>query len=282
MLCRIGEIEVWRVLDWQGLFLPPEELFPNAPEDVAQIIEGLAPRSICQDTGCVILPVQGFLLKAPSHNILVDTCVGNHKTSASLPFWDNLTDERFLAGLTAAGVGPADVHYVLCTHLHIDHIGWNTRLENGQWVPTFPNAKYLMPRADEQAMNGRGLAMYEESISPIIKAGQAEWVDWEHHLGDSVSLFPTPGHTMGHVSIQLRSGGQEAMITGDAIHSSAQCQHPHWHFQFDRDADLAVRSRRKLLETTSERGMVVLGTHFTLPSIGRIVQDGDVFRWEDI
>lgn len=281
MLCRIGEIEIWRVLDWHGLFWPPKELFPNAPDDVAHIMEALAPGSVDAETGRLILPVQGFLLKTPDHIILVDSCIGNHKTSQTQPFWNNLSGTRFLAALTAAGVAPEDVDYVLCTHLHIDHIGWNTRLEDGRWVPTFTNAKYLMPRADEQMMNGRGLAVYEESISPIIEAGQAEFVDGEHHLGDSVSLMPTPGHTAGHVSILLRSEGKEAVITGDAIHSSAQCQHPHWHFKYDRDAQQAVTSRRTLLETCAERGLTVLGSHFTLPSIGHVTSDGNVFRWTE-
>lgn len=281
MLCRIGDIEIWRLLDWHGLFLPPEKLFPNAPEDVAQIIEGLAAGSVCPETGRLILPVQGFLLKTPDHVILIDSCIGNHKTSTSLTFWHNLTDTRFLSALTAAGVEPADVDYVLCTHLHIDHTGWNTRLENGKWVPTFPNAKYLMPRGDEDMVKGGDQRLFNENISPIIEAGQAEFVDSPHALGDCVSLMPTPGHTPGHVSILLRSGGKEALITGDAIHSSAQCQHPDWEFVFDFDAEMAKTSRRHLLETCSERGLTVLGTHFTLPSIGQITSDGDVFRWTE-
>lgn len=279
MLTRVGDIEVWRILDWHGLFLPPSELFPNAPGDVADIIEALAPGSVDARSGRLILPVQGFLLKTPDQVILVDTCIGNHKTSKSLPMWNDLSGDRFMAALTAAGAAPWDVDYVLCTHLHIDHVGWNTRLENGQWVPTFPNAKYLMPAADDRVMQDLGLPMYDESISPVIASGQAEFVEGVQDLGDHVTLMPTPGHTAGHVSIRLKSGGKEAVITGDAIHSSAQCQHPHWQFKFDYDGQEAIQSRRKLLETSAEHGVLVLGTHFTLPSIGRVEVDGDAFRW---
>ncbi len=280
MLCRVGEIEVWRVLDWQGLFLTPEELFPNAPQDVAQIMEALAPGTVCPDTGRVNLPVQAYVLKTPERTILVDTGVGNDRTNASLTFWDKLGDTQLMAELARAGVTPEDIDHVLFTHLHIDHIGWNTRLEDGEWVPTFPNATYLMPGADNDSMKGRGVASYDESIAPIVASGQAEFVDADIDLGPGISLIATPGHTPGHVSVLLESGDDGAVLTGDAIHSTAQCQHPDWQFKFDWNGEIAVASRRKLLEMCVERNLTVMGTHFVLPSIGRVVADGDVFRWE--
>ncbi len=280
MLCRIGEIEVWRILDFHGPFLPAEDLFPNAGPDVARLIAEHVPEQIDLDTGRVILPVQGFLLKTPSHTILVDACVGNDKSIPRHPYWHQRSSSRFLASLTAAGLEPADVDYVLCTHLHVDHIGWNTQLMDGRWVPTFPNAKYLLPEADNEALR-EGLAdSYTESVLPVIVAGQAEMVSAGHRLGDHVTLVPTPGHTPGHVSVLVQQGGAEAVITGDAIHTAAQCWYPEWTFRFDMDPERAIASRRELLQDATETRRTVLGTHFALPSIGQIEAHGDVFRWK--
>ena len=186
-----------------------------------------------------------------------------------------------MASLTAAGIGPEDVDYVLCTHLHTDHVGWNTKLEDGRWVPTFPNARYLVPGADEEHFaNGAGNS-YKQSVLPLIEAGQIERVTSEHMLGDHVNLIPTPGHTPGHVSVLLKSGNSEAIITGDALHTTAQCWHPDWQFKYDVDGEMAVKSRRRLLEDASEANRKVLGSHFALPSIGHVVAKGGAFRWEE-
>lgn len=282
MLCRIGDVEVWRILEICAPFREPKELFPNAGPEVRSIIEALVPGSICASSGQLILPIQGFLLKTPSHNILVDSCVGNHKNIPGHPDWHQRDEGRFMAALTAAGVGVADVDYVLCTHLHVDHIGWNTQLQNGRWVPTFPNARYLMPSGDEEMLRMRSGNSYEESVLPIMEAGQAELVDAGHQLGDNVELVPSPGHSPGHVSILVRSGGREALITGDALHSSAQCWHPDWHFKFDADPELAGTSRKQILERCSETGCLVLGSHFMLPSVGHVKWEKSAFRWSDL
>lgn len=280
MLCKIGDVEVWRILELNGPFREAETLFPTAGPDVAKIMEAEAPGQIEAATGRVILPVQGFLLKTPDTIVLVDACVGNHKT-AGFPDWHMRDDDRFMASLKAAGIGPDDVDYVLCTHLHVDHIGWNTQLVDGRWVPTFPNARYLMPGADIRMYEAlpEPHPSYSESILPVIAAGQAEEVTTDHTLGDLIDLIPTPGHTPGHVSVRIRSNGAEAVITGDAIHTTPQCRYPEWHFTYDADAELAVTSRRHLLETVSDSGARVLGTHFLLPSIGRVKAKGDAFEW---
>lgn len=282
MLCKIGEVEVWRILEIHAPFMRPEDLFPNAGPDVGTLIETLVPGGICQHSGRLILPIQGFLLKTTDSVILVNSCVGNDKTHEALPDWHQRSDTRFEAALQAAGVGFEDVDYVLCTHLHSDHVGWNTRLMDGRWVPTFPRARYLMPSEDEAMQRARAGDMYLESVLPVIVAGQAELVQAGHMLGDCVTLIPTPGHTPGHVSVRIASGGAEAIITGDALHSTAQCAHPDWHFRFDSDAAQAVTSRRFLLETASEAACLVLGSHFSLPSIGRVATDRQAFRWTAI
>lgn len=279
MLCRIGEVEVWRILEINAPFLTPEKLFPTAGPELHHVLREHAPGQLCEQSGKLILPIQGFLLKTPDHVILVDACVGNDKT-ASHADWNGRSDGRFLAALTAAGVTPEEVDYVLCTHLHVDHVGWNTRLENGQWVPTFPKAKYLLPAEDVAHYGANPGDTFTESVLPVIEAGQAEEVQPGHCLGDHVRLVPTPGHTPGHVSVLIHSGGAEALITGDALHSTAQCHRPDWHFCFDSDPELAVQSRVALLEDSAEAGRRVLGSHFTLPSIGRVRAAGDAFWWE--
>lgn len=282
MLCKIGEVEVWRLLDIHAPFLLPEQLFPTAGPDVGKIISELVPNALCPDSGRLILPIQGFLLKTPSHVILVDSCVGNDKTVTKLPDWHQRSDTRFMSCLAAAGVTPEEVDYVLCTHLHTDHVGWNTRLANGTWVPTFPNARYLLPSDDEALQRAKQSTLYTESVLPVIAAGQAELVQAGHKLGDHVSLVPTPGHTPGHVSIRVQSAGADAIITGDALHSSAQCCHPEWHFKFDMDAEQAVTSRKSLLESAAETQCLVLGSHFALPSLGRVAAKGDGFEWQEL
>ncbi len=282
MLCKIGDIEVWRILELDLPFMLPEQLYPNAGPEVSAIIQAEVPGALCPTSGRLILPVQGFLLKTPTHTILVDSCVGNDKTAPNDPDWNKRSDVRFVAALTAAGVAFEDVDYVLCTHLHIDHVGWNTRLEDGRWVPTFPNARYLMPAADEEMQRTRDTPVFNESVLPVIEAGQAEMVQPGHKLGKEITLMPTPGHTPGHVSVVLQSGDDRAVITGDAMHCSAQCQHPEWHFLYDSDPNLAVASRTDLLGHAAETGCLVLGSHFSLPSLGRVQEDNGSFIWKDL
>ena len=280
MLCRIGEVEVWRILESNDPFKTPQELFPDAGPDVRETIERLVPGACCAQSGKLILPVQGFLLKTPDHLILVDACVGNDKTVPSTPEWHQRKGSRFMHALAAAGVTVAEVDYVLCTHLHTDHIGWNTQLVDGRWVPTFPNATYLLPAADDALYSESAAASYLESVLPVVQAGQSERVSADHMLGDYVSLIPTPGHTPGHVSVLIKSGGAEAVITGDALHTTAQMAHPEWHFKYDMDGDQAEMSRRTLLGEAAERQQRVLGSHFALPSIGRVKAKGDAFEWD--
>ena len=281
MLCKVGNVEVWRILEIHAPFLTPEELYPTAGPDVAAIVEAHTPGSVCCHTGKLILPIQGFLLKTPSHTILVDSCVGNDKSVPGRPDWHKRSDTRFEASLKAAGVSFNDIDYVLCTHLHTDHVGWNTQLLDGRWVPTFPKARYLMPAADEAFHRNNASDLYAESVLPVVEAGQAELVQAGHMLGDHVSLIPTPGHTPGHVSVMIKNENQEAVITGDALHSTVQCWYPEWHFKYDADAEMAVTSRIHLLETVAEAGCIVLGSHFSLPSIGRVSEQKDAFRWDE-
>ncbi|MEM8649412.1 MAG: MBL fold metallo-hydrolase [Pseudomonadota bacterium] len=280
MLCKIGDVEIWRLLEINGPFLTLGELFPGNGSEAQEAFEKYAPHQLCQNTGKLILPVQAYLLKTPAHTILIDSGVGNDKDNG-LADWNKRSSDRFMAALTAADVSPDDIDYVLFTHLHSDHVGWNTKLEEGQWVPTFPNARYLINAAENEYFREQAGTTYMQSVMPVVEAGKVDLITPDHKLGDSISLISTPGHTPGHVSILINSNGSEAIITGDAIHTSVQCRYPDWHFKFDTDASMAVTSRWKLLEEASSRNMRVISFHFALPSIGRVKKHGEAFLWEE-
>ena len=279
MLTRIGNVEVWRILESVEAFMDPLEFFPDLSEDGLELMRKIVPRQLCPDTGLLLLPIQGFLIKTSAHIILVDACAGNHKTVPFHDNWNKRSDGRFMAGLVAAGITPADVDFVLCTHLHVDHVGWNTRLENGRWVPTFPNARYLFPAIDNAHFSVDPGEVYTESVLPVIAAGQVELVGSDHMLGDHISLVLTPGHTPGHVSVHIEDQGHRAVITGDVIHSPVQCYRPDLSFLYDHDPAQAVETRRSFLASTCEAGDTVLGSHFPLPSIGTIQEHNAAFKW---
>ncbi len=282
MLTRIGSVEVWRILESIEAYVAPQEFFHEISDADLEFLRGYAPRQLCPESGRILLPIQGFLLKTPQHVILVDACIGNDKTYPAFEPWQRRKGARFMAGLRAAGVEPEGVDYVLCTHLHVDHVGWNTRLKDGRWAPTFPNARYLMQATDNAHFSALAGPVYNESVLPVIEAGQVEFVGPDHMLGDFVSLIPTPGHTPGHVSILIQDAGTEVVITGDALHSTVQCTCPNWNFRHDVDKPLAEASRRRLLGRAASEGQRVLGSHFPLPSIGHVRAKGDAFDWNDL
>ncbi len=245
----------------------------------------MEPRALDPVSGNLVLIIQAFLVRTRHHTILVDTCVGDHKSRPHRPFWHMQKLDTFLPRLAAAGVNPEDVDYVMCTHLHSDHVGWNTQLRDGRWVPTFPNAKYIF--AQEEWENWEQLHAREpqqqliDSVLPVMAAGQAQLVRSDFALDDEVWLEPTPGHTQGHVSIRLASAGAQAIITGDCIHSPVQCLAPEWIMRADVDPILAGSTRRKFLERYCDSNVTVCATHFPEPSMGRITQRGNAFWFEN-
>ena len=203
-----------------------------------------------------------------------------------MPHWHDRNDGTFLGRLTNAGVAPEQIDYVLCTHLHVDHCGWNTRLVDGRWIPTFPNARYIVaPREFEAAEAASGDPdgrTYEDNVLPIIEAGQAELVDMDHALDDEVWLEPTPGHTAGHVAIRLRSQGVAGVFSGDLMHWPMQCIYPDWNFRYDIDPDQARRTRWAFLEACADSGRIVMTSHFPLPSVGMISRREAAFWFDEI
>ena len=282
----IGDIEVRRIVEIYAPFKTPEEMFPQDAEAARAAVDAaraeIEPWALDPATGKFILVVQSYVLRTTRHTIVVDTCVGCHKSYPTIPPWHQRTDDSWLTRLTAAGVDPSAVDYVLCTHLHGDHVGWNTRRVDGRWEPTFPNATYLMTSIDEAFIKEARPATYEESVSPVIMANQARLVDTEFLLDDEVRLERTPGHTPGHVAVRLRSKGQEALLTGDVFHCHLQCAHPEWRFFSDADPAQAAITRRRLFDAHCETGRLILPAHLPAPTIGRIARQGDAYRFEFI
>jgi glyoxylase-like metal-dependent hydrolase (beta-lactamase superfamily II) len=200
------------------------------------------------------------------------------------PFWHMQKLNTFLPRLAAAGVAPEDVDYVMCTHLHSDHVGWNTQLRDGRWAPTFPNAKYIFSEVEwesfEELHRSKPQPQFADSVLPVMEAGQAQLVRNDFALDDEVWLEPTPGHTAGHVCIRLASQGAQAVVTGDCIHSPVQCAEPGWVIRADVDPALASATRRGFLERYCDSDVTVCATHFPEPSFGRIVRRGQAFWFE--
>jgi glyoxylase-like metal-dependent hydrolase (beta-lactamase superfamily II) len=217
--------------------------------------------------------------------VLIDTCVGNHKPRPFFIHMDGL-NTNYLARLSALGLRPEDVDYVLCTHLHVDHVGWNTRLLDGRWVPTFPNAKYVVARPEYEAARAAAedprtpeavRNCFADSIFPVVEAGQVEFVDGAHELLDCLTLRPAPGHSPGHIRIEARSRGEVGVFAGDMLHSPIQVPLWRWSSMVCWDRALAAEARRELLAFCVSENAVLLPGHFKAPFGGRIREQADTF-----
>ena len=275
----IGEVTVSSVTEMYDIPIPGPVFIPAATPDAVLAVDWLRPR-FADEAGNLLLRIQALVVESRGRRIVVDTCLGNDKPRTN-PFFDGL-QTTFLDDLTEAGFGPGTVDAVVCTHLHVDHIGWNTMLRDGEWRPTFPNARYYLSRADVEHWSTTPSAdgdLFGDSVRPIIDAGQADLVEPPFAVTDEVVLEPTPGHSPGHMSVRIRSGGAEAVITGDVMHHPVQCARPSWYSSFDSDAAHAERTRREFLAAHADRDILVLGTHFADPVAGYVVRDGDAFRF---
>jgi glyoxylase-like metal-dependent hydrolase (beta-lactamase superfamily II) len=277
---RIGEVTVTRVLEMDTLTLDPAWLLQTTA-DVVKQHTWLQPDFATAD-GQIIANIQAFIIESGGKRIMVDPCIGNQKPREAALF--NMLDNPFLERLEAAGFPPESIDVVLCTHLHVDHCGWNTRLVDGKWIPTFPNARYLFARAEfEYAKVDKGHeqeATYNDSVKPIMEAGLAELVELDHQITQEVRLEPSPGHTPGHCCIVITSAGEEAVITGDLMHHPVQAAEPQVCSTFDFDEEQARATRRAVLCRCTERGSLMLGTHFAGPTGVRVRAHGKVWRVE--
>ena len=273
---QLGDITIERILELEAPLATPLEFFDEAvPEAVAPHRHWLEPKALDPASGKMILPVQSYLVRTRHHTILIDACIGCRKSYDGVPEWKDRRDETWLRNLAAAGVGPGDIDYVFCTHFHVDHCGWNTRLVDGRWTPTFANAKYIFAADEYAASEADDSLVFRENVLPIMEARQAVLVDMDYALDDEVWLEPTPGHTAGHVAVNLASKGERAVMCGDLMHNPIQLAHPEWSPKFDYDPAASAETRRRFLDSHCETDTLVLTAHFPSPSVGRVVRHAE-------
>jgi glyoxylase-like metal-dependent hydrolase (beta-lactamase superfamily II) len=280
---RLGDLILMRALEMIMPFASRQFFPETSAADWQPHLHWLQPDAMDLQ-GNLLFPMQSFIVRTSHHTVLIDSCVGNDKERPTRPPWHLKTDDTYMRALADHELGVDDIDYVMCTHLHTDHIGWNTRLVDGRWVPTFPNARYIFSKKEFEAWDSGhekfSRQPYEDSVLPIVEAGRAELVASDFALDDEIWLEPTPGHTPDHVAVRLASKGKQAVMSGDLIHSPVQCQHPEWVPWPDWDVETARRTRQHFLERWCDTDMLVCPVHFPLPSAGYIVRDGNGFRFE--
>ncbi len=276
----LGDVRVTRIVELEmssgGKFLMDE-----ATPEAIKAIGWLSPH-FAEADGRLRLSIHALVVETPTKRIVVDTCIGNDK-ERQIPAWSGM-QTRFLDDMRAAGFPPESIDVVLCTHLHVDHVGWNTMLVDGKWVPTFPNARYLMGKAEFEYWRAeRGASdvqIFADSVQPVWDAGLVDLVAPDHRVCPQVRLVPTPGHTIDHVSVGISSKGHEAIITGDFVHHPCQMAHTSWASHFDYDKAASSRTRVRMFEDFARDLTLVIGTHFAAPTAGHVVKDGEAFRFE--
>lgn len=273
---QIGKVKITQVVELTTASLGPH-LLPQATPEALGALPWITP--FVDADGRIVLSIHSLIIESEDQLVMVDTCIGNDK-ERTYPRWNRM-QTSFLDSLEAAGFRPEAFDTVLCTHMHVDHVGWNTRLVDGVWQPTFANARYLYAE-DEWAHWRTEPQEYgpviEDSVQPIFDAGLADLVRQDHRVTDEVWLEPTPGHTPGHVSIHIASEGEEAVITGDMIHHPCQIAHADWSSTADWNQTLSHETRAAFLKRYADRPVLVIGTHFAAPTAGHIVRDGDTYR----
>jgi glyoxylase-like metal-dependent hydrolase (beta-lactamase superfamily II) len=252
---------------------------PLAGPDEIRQLPWLTPHYATAE-GRLKLSIHSLVVETATRRILVDTGLGNDKQDRSIPTWNN-RHGPFLGDLAAAGFPPDSIDTVLCTHLHVDHVGWNTKLEGGRWVPTFEKARYLFGQTEyaywrDHSTTADKAAIFADSVAPVVAAGQADLVASDAQICEEITLIPTPGHSPGHVSLHIRSEGEEGLLTGDVAHHPCQMAHLDWSSTADSDPQQSAATRRELFSRFADRPVLVIGGHF---DAGHIRRDGDAFKF---
>jgi len=293
---EIGDVTITRVVEWSGAIRTAHEIVPDStPEQWQEHRDQLVPDFWSPDDDGYLCAIQSWIIRSEGRTIVVDTGAGNDRTRPQVPQFDHLATE-FLPNLERAGVRPEDVDVVVNTHVHYDHVGWNTLLRNGEWVPTFPNATYLIPRIDRDyfdpvnehrrpaprtdadRLRRRGSHLvFADSVEPILRRGLATLWDAEHRVDANLVLHAAPGHTPGSSLLRLRSGGDQAVFVGDMLHSPVQIWAPHANSCFCEDPRQARETRRRVLAEAADTHTLVFPAHFPGSGAVRIDRDGERF-----
>lgn len=284
---KYGDFAISKIADMENGVYPPQRMYPDArPEILRDLRAQLGPRLIDAELN-LLLSFNCFVIKTGRHTIVVDSCIGNDKERPTRPNWHR-RNAPFLDSLRGLGAAPESVDYVLCTHLHADHVGWNTRLVNGEWVPTFPNAQYVMAETEykhwraqhdqnppEPLLHGS----FADSVLPVVAKGQAKMVPMDCEVIAGIHLEGAPGHTPGGVVINVENKGARAVVCGDMLHHPAQVVYPEWSTNFCEDPELSRRTRQDFVRRHADTGTRVLTGHFPTPTSGQIRRDGARYKF---
>jgi glyoxylase-like metal-dependent hydrolase (beta-lactamase superfamily II) len=273
----IGAVHITRIVERE---VPTrlQDLIPAAtPQALAPHRDWLAPAFLDAQAEFCTLSLHALVIESDGKRIVVDTCMGEHDYPEYAVL--DVPVEPFLDNLAAAGFPRESIDIVLCTHLHFDHVGWNTMRAGERWVPTFPNARYLFARTEWEHWHAseqrEAWTRYSESVAPVVDAGLADFVDSDYVLTPEVRLESTPGHTPGHVSVRISSQGKQAFITGDMSHHPVQWAEPDWGTVADVDSAQGTASRRRVVAAYGDdANTLIIGTHYPQPCAGYLVSDG--------
>jgi len=278
MQWKVGKVRITKVVELETVG-STRFILPLASNEEIRKLPWLIPHFATEE-GRLKMSIHSLVVETPRHRIVVDTGLGNDKQGRNVPTWNNRNDP-FLQKLTLAGFPPDSIDTVLCTHLHVDHVGWNTKLVGGKWVPTFANARYLFGRSEyehwrDHSVEPAHAAVFNDSVKPIVDAGKAELIASDARLTDEITMIATPGHSPGHMRIHIQSDGEEGLLTGDVAHHPCQMAHLDWSSTADSDPKQSVVARRDLFSRFADRPVLVIGGHY---NAGHIKRDGDAFKF---
>jgi glyoxylase-like metal-dependent hydrolase (beta-lactamase superfamily II) len=283
---QFGDATMQRIVESETPMLSPFEIFPDCTQAHLDANRSwLQPRFQDGASSGLIIAIQSFLIRRNGLTILVDSCSGNDKEMRVRPAFHR-AQWPWLRALGAAGVKPTDVDIVLCSHLHVDHVGWNTRLDNGRWVPTFPNARYLIGRREFEHWKAAGPAALArtgdyitDSVLPVFESGQADLIGDDHAVARDVAVEPAPGHTPGQLMVRVGSGREQAILCADLMHHPLQIRYPEWSTRFCADPVAARATRIKFFNDHAGTGRLIFPAHFPHPTGGSIERDGKDFHF---
>ena len=278
MQWKIGKVKITKVVELETVG-STRFILPLATNEEIQKLPWLIPH-FANEEGRLKMSIHSLLVETSNRRIIVDTGLGNDKKGRNVPTWNDRKDP-FLEKLTAAGFPPDSIDTVLCTHLHVDHVGWNTSLVGGKWVPTFAKARYVFGKTEfehwrDHSEEPAHVAVFADSVKPIADAGKADLVASDAKLTDEITLIPTPGHSPGHMSIHIASDGEEGLLTGDVAHHPCQMAHLGWSSTADSDGKKSAETRRELFSRFADKPVLVIGGHF---NAGHIKREGDAFKF---